>query len=96
MFQERPPMSNPFAGRSVALYGPALDIVPVVPNDSTDLANTGTALYVETGGQVRVLTVLGQDRTIAVADMSLLPVGIQRVFATGTTASGIHVLSVFK
>jgi len=89
-------MTNPFSGRALALHGPALDIVPVTPDDATDLEHVATALYVETAGQVRILTAAGADRSVAVADMSLLPVGTARVFATGTTASGIHALSVEK
>lgn len=89
-------MTNPFDGRALALHGPALDLVPVIPDDSADLTDVATALYVETGGQLRLLTVAGGDRTVAVGDMSILPVGTARVFATGTTASGIHAFSVSK
>lgn len=87
-------MTNPFSGRALALHGPALDIVPVTPDDATDLADVATALYVETGGAVRILTAAGAERTVSVADMSILPVGTARVFATGTTAAGIHAFSV--
>lgn len=85
-------MTNPFEHRALSLNGPATDIVSVTPADATDLADTALALYVETGGTISIVTVRGQTRTVKVADYSLLPVGVARVRATGTTAAGIHAL----
>ena len=85
-------MTNPFAHRAASLQGPALDVVPVIPNDSTDLAITAIALYVETGGALSLVTVAGNTRTLNVPDFTILPVGVRRVRATGTTAAGIHAL----
>ncbi|WP_368188462.1 hypothetical protein [Aestuariibius sp. HNIBRBA575] len=87
-------MTNPFSGRVPALAGPAMDIVPVVPNDGADLTQGAVALYVETGGALQVTSVLGSVRNVNVADNSILPVGVLRVHATGTTATGIHALVV--
>ncbi len=83
---------NPFKNRALALSGPASDALPVTPNDVADLAHVAIGLYVETGGTVSIVTVTGETRTIAVADFSILPIGVQRVRATGTTATGIHAL----
>jgi len=85
-------MNNPFSMRMSSLSGPARDILPVTPNDATDLPSVAVGLFVENGGAIRIGTVGGGDRTLNVPDYSLLPVGIRRVFATGTTASGIHAL----
>jgi len=85
-------MSNPFQNRTLPLGGPATDIMPVTPSDAVDLPIIAAALYIETGGAIAVTTVRGETRTIVVADLSILPVGIQRVLATGTTATGIHAL----
>lgn len=85
-------MPNPFESRALSLSGPATDLVPVTPSDSTDLADVALALYVETGGSVSLETVSGQSRSVVVADYSFLPVGTARVNATGTTAAGIHAL----
>lgn len=85
-------MNNPFAKRASSLQGPASDIQPVTPNDSTDLPGVAIALYVETGGALAIVTVAGQERTVELPDFALLPVGVRRVAATGTTASGIHAL----
>lgn len=87
-------MSNPFDGRIPDLAGPATDLVPVTPDNSTDLPDTALALYVETGGTVVFDTVAGATRTVQVADFAILPVGTRRVRATGTTASGIHALVI--
>ncbi|WP_424943473.1 spike base protein, RCAP_Rcc01079 family [Aliiroseovarius crassostreae] len=87
-------MSNPFERRSHALSDPSRDIVPVTPDDATDLAKVAVALYVETGGNLTFVTPAGHQRTVAVADFSILPAGAVRVLATGTTATGIHAFTV--
>lgn len=83
---------NPFKIRETSLAGPVTDILPVTPSDSTDLALVAVSLYVQSGGTIALVTVAGQTRTLTVADYSYLPVGVSRVLATGTTATGIHAL----
>ncbi|MBC7154428.1 MAG: hypothetical protein H5U19_07430 [Rhodobacteraceae bacterium] len=85
-------MTNPFSNRSVSLSGPATDIVPVTPDDATDLPDVAVALYIAQGGTVRLVSVRDGTRSVPVADFSILPVGVRRVLATGTTATGIHAL----
>ncbi len=85
-------MSNPFANRTLSLSGPATDLQPVTPSDTQDLPHVGLALYVQTGGDVSFVSVAGESRSVTVADFSMLPVGIARVNAAGTTATGLHVL----
>ena len=87
-------MTNPFQNRATSLNGPALDILPVTPSDASNLSQVAIALYIETGGALSVVTVSGQDRSVTVADFSYLPVGVRAVRATGTTATGIHALTV--
>lgn len=87
-------MTNPFNNRSLSLSGPATDVSPVAPNDTTDLPKVALALYIETGGSVALTTVAGENRIVTVSDFSILPVGALRVLASGTTASGIHALTV--
>ncbi|PKP69095.1 MAG: hypothetical protein CVT82_12615 [Alphaproteobacteria bacterium HGW-Alphaproteobacteria-4] len=86
-------MTNPFDSRALSLSGPARDISPVVPADSTDLPEVAIALYIETGGTLTVDTVKGETRTFAVGDLAIIPVGVTRVHATGTTADGIFALT---
>jgi len=87
-------LTNPFENRTSSLSGPATDIVPVTPDDLTDMTDVAIALYVETGGTLSLLTVRGGNRSVSVADNSILPVGTRRVNATGTTASGIHAMVI--
>lgn len=85
-------MTNPFESRSPSLSGPATDIDPVTPDDATDLSRVALALYVETAGTLAIVTEQGASRSVTVADFSILPVGVRRVMATGTTATGIHAM----
>ncbi len=87
-------MTNPFTDRTPSLSGPATDIMPVTPDDSNDLSETAVALYIETAGTLSVVTAKGGSRTVAVAGNSILPVGVRRVHATGTTAAGIHAMVI--
>ncbi len=87
-------MSNPFINRAPSLSGPATDIFPVVPSDTVDFTDVALALYVETGGTVDFVTAKGNTRTVIVGDLAILPVGTQRVNATGTTAAGIHAMVI--
>lgn len=85
-------MSDPFRLRAASLAGPARDALPVTPSNSEDLSMPAIALYIETGGTLSVITATGATRSLSVADFSFLPLGIRRVRASGTTASGIHAL----
>ena len=87
-------MKNPFENRSPSLDGPATDILPVIPDDATDLPAVAIALYAETGGDLSFVSAQGQTRTLRIADFTFLPVGVRRVRATGTTAQGLHALVV--
>jgi hypothetical protein len=83
-------MTNPFKNRVPSVSGPAPDMMPVTPADGADLSTVAVSLYVETGGTVVFTSAAGMVRTVNVADHSYLLVGVIKVWATGTTASGIH------
>ena len=86
-------MTNPFAAHLSALSGPARDIVPIVPDDNVELPHVAVSLYVEAGGTIRFEAVAGGERTLDAASFSLLPVGVRKVFATGTdVAVKLHAL----
>lgn len=85
-------MKSPFDNRASGLSDPKRDIAPVTPNDGTDLTKVAHALYIETGGTLVFITEAEETRTVLVADFSIMPVGARRIMATGTTASGIHML----
>lgn len=71
-------------------YKPALQ---VTPNDSTDLSFTASAVYVTGAGNVKATLADGSVVTMAAAANSVLPCAVNRVWATGTTATGIIGLS---
>lgn len=87
-------MSTPFKNRAMPLSGPALDLVPVTPSDTTDLAVTGVAFYASAGGNVALVTASGKTRTVPVTAYMIVPLGVSRILATGTTASGLHVFAL--
>jgi len=73
----------------------------VVPSDTESLqenlstGNRSSCLYVGVGGNLRILTVGGDDVTFAgVPSGSFIPVHTLWVFATGTTASSIIALDM--
>lgn len=53
--------------------------------------NNGCLLYVGTSGSLKVLTI-GNDEVTFTSFSGFLPVQVLKVFATGTTASGIIAL----
>ena len=72
--------------------GPARRAGAVTPSDAVDLTVYAKALYVGAAGNVRVLTVGGEDAdavTFANHPVGWLPVQVRRVLATGTTATQI-------
>lgn len=65
----------------------------VATSDTIDLPRGARALYIGTGGDVKVITIDGNTLTfVGVASGSILPVSCSRVFATGTAASNIVAL----
>jgi hypothetical protein len=83
------------------LTSPAMDAVPVSPNDSTDLSSVTIegnvvldhtrALMITTAGNIKVTMHNGNTRTISVP-VGIIPIRVRRVWLTGTTASGITAL----
>jgi hypothetical protein len=62
---------------------------PITPNDSTDLTFSIRTLNVAEAGAVRILDLAGNEVTLTVAAGAQFPVQARRIFATGTTATGI-------
>lgn len=74
---------------------PGSDVFAVTPSDTTGVSD-GSAraplvreLFVTAAGNLKVTTQAGNDRTIAVVAGQQIPCAVTRVFATGTTATGI-------
>lgn len=75
---------------------PGVDCFAVTTSDTTGVFD-GTSRYPlvrellinGASGNLKVTTLAGSDRTIAVITGQVIPVAVTRVFATGTTATGI-------
>lgn len=82
-------MSDIFGGGST-IDSPATRALAVTPSDSTALTLFPRALYIGGAGAVSVLTLGGDTVTFSgLAAGQILPVRVQRVNATGTTATNI-------
>lgn len=81
-------MTDTFDSHARSITAPPANAVAVTPDDGTDLAYVSRAIYVGTPGDLRVLTLEGQDVTYkGLSGTKVLRVA--RVFATGTTAADI-------
>lgn len=85
-------MPDKFANTTSSLESPAAYLAAVTPDDSADLPVAGRAINVATDGSVRVTTVGGTTGTVYIAAGGVFPVRASRIWATGTTATGIVVL----
>lgn len=87
-------MADPIFNHAANLESPAWTAAAVTPNDAADLARVATrGLYI--GGDGDVSVVMAGGGTITFAGLlggSILPVRVDRVRATGTTATGIVAL----
>ena len=85
-------MSDPFASHGVALASPVQNAASIVPSDGADLPSATRAINVATAGVVRVTLVgMGEGASVDLTVAAGFPFGarVKRVWATGTTATGI-------
>lgn len=87
------PIEDNFKGFSQGLNAPIERIEQVSPNDAADLNMATRALNVTTTGSVRVTTVQGDTSTVFIAAGVPFPIRVARIWATGTTATGIVAMS---
>ncbi len=70
----------------------AVDVFLITPNDNTDLSFITRAISFASAGDLAIVTHDGTELTIPSAALAagiMHPIGIKRVKATGTTATGI-------
>jgi hypothetical protein len=82
-------MPDTFSSYSSSLDSPASNVTEITPSDTEDLATASRALNVAAEGLVRVTTVGGDTASILIAAGVPFPIRCTRVWATGTTATGI-------
>ena len=84
---------DPYVEYDMQLSSPGVDFVPVTPSDSTDLAEVTRYIHVTgTGGIIYVTTLKNSQAAkvpVYVAQGGILPCRVSRIWATGTTATGI-------
>lgn len=86
-------MSDKFSSANPGLESPASYIAAVTPDDANDLPVASRAVNVAQSGTVQVTTVDGATGTVYVAAGVAFPVRASRIWSTGTTATGIVVMS---
>ena len=68
---------------------PAYNIAAITPSNTTVFDQT-RGLYIGAGGNMKVRSLLGQDITFTnVQAGSILPIQVDMVYSTDTTASGV-------
>ena len=75
--------------------GPAIDLVPVAPDDATDLPTPARAVRCRpdgAAGTLRVTTAAGEVRNTHIAVGEILTVQVLRVHNTGTTATNLEAI----
>jgi hypothetical protein len=86
------PANNPFPNNPVNIDEPAAHAAAITPNDAADLANATRFIRITVAGTLRVTMVGGEDVTYLSGSLALgvaHRLRVTRVFATGTTATGI-------
>lgn len=84
---------DPYDDHKTALDSPAQHIEVVTPNDSSDLVRTTRAINASGSGTIRLRTLDGSEGDLYVVAGTVMPIRAIRVYATGTTATGIRGLS---
>lgn len=82
---------DPYASMQRTLDGPADHLATIVPNDAADLQYATRAIFVTGAGTIKVDLVGGIDgyTTPVLPAGFVLSARVLRVYATGTTATGL-------
>lgn len=83
-------MSNSPTPRTRRAGDPAITVFDILPDDAADLAQVTTALNVASPGSVRVTAADGSEAVLSIHPGHAFPIRARRVWATGTTATGIR------
>lgn len=81
------PAIDSFSTNTAGLESPAVDVFPITPNDSADLAAVTRAIRAQNAGTVACVMFNGQSRSLQFLAGETRAVRVSRVLATGTTAS---------
>lgn len=84
-------MSDPYKKLGLSLSSPAVNAVEVTPDDATDLPVTTRAIWIGAAGDITVRMAEGAQ-VVLTGVSGMLPLRVDRVLSTGTTANGIVAL----
>lgn len=83
-------MSDKYKSFSPHLESPAENASTITPNDSNDLTDFTRSIYIGGAGNLKIDTVAGDTVTLnGVVAGTVIPVRVQKVYATGTTATNL-------
>jgi len=86
-------MADDIYDKISGLTDPAVAAVAVTPSDSADLTQTTRSLYIGVAGDVAVyMTGATTSVTFVGVPIGVLPIRVDRILATGTTANSIVAL----
>lgn len=84
-------MSDRFKNLGMSLSSPAVNAAEIIPDDATDLPATTRALWIGAAGDIAV-RMAGGDQVTLTGVSGLLPIRVDRVLATGTSAGAVVAL----
>ena len=85
--------TDAFATQPDTEWGPAQNAAAVTPSDSVDLSYTSRAIYIGGAGNLKVvMNESGTVTFVGVAAGTVLPIRVDRVYSTDTTATNIVAL----
>ena len=82
-------MADPYKYTAKPIDGPGNNAVAVTPSDSTDLTTTASFLWVGVAGDVSIECATSGSAIVFKNVQGLLPVRVNRVNSTATTATNI-------
>jgi predicted S18 family serine protease len=83
-------MPDSFTNYASGLDSPAMNAAAITPSDSVAMEMTSRGIYVGVGGNISVLTAGGDTVVfVGVFPGTIIPIRVNRVNATGTTASSL-------
>lgn len=85
-------MADKFSSHAESLSSPPSGLIAVNPDDAQDLPQASRGINVAQSGDVRITAVDGTTATVAISAGIIFPIRASRVWATGTTATGIVAL----
>ncbi len=85
-------MTDLFKDYAESLDSPPSHMAAVTPSDDQDLATVSRGINVAGEGAVRITTARGETAAVHVAAGIVFPIRARKIWATGTTATGIVAL----